>query len=140
MSSGPLVGWGLALRLGQPLGQDPDHLRRCFGPYLGPRVRQVVLHGGVREAEPVGGFLLRPGAEDGGHNDELTICGASGGAAVPHASRLAAASHGCVPRLGDLLRGRAPVLGDRGTRWYSDVGSERVLEAPSTRGAPLILG
>ncbi len=100
MSSGPLVGWGLALRLGQPLGQDPDHLRRCFGPYLGPRVRQVVLHGGVREAEPVGGFLLRPGAEDGGHNDELAVGRPSSLSADSHANRRAAASHSSRPSIG----------------------------------------
>ena len=36
------------LRLRQPRAQDPDELRCRLRPHLGPRVRQVVLHGRVR--------------------------------------------------------------------------------------------
>ena len=40
-------------------------------PNLGPGVRQVVLDGRVREAEAVGGGLLRSGRDDGGDYREL---------------------------------------------------------------------
>ena len=47
------------LRLRQPRRQDPHELRRRLRPHIGPGVRQVVLHGRVRQAEPVGGFRRR---------------------------------------------------------------------------------
>ena len=69
--------------------QDPHELRRRRRAHLGPGVRQVRLDGRVRQAEAVRGRLLRPGLEDRGDHDDLSVCRASGGA-VPHASRLAA--------------------------------------------------
>ena len=56
---------GCALGLGQPRGEDPHELRRCRRPHLGPRIREVVLDGRVRQAQSVSGRLLRPGHEDG---------------------------------------------------------------------------
>jgi hypothetical protein len=53
-----LVG---ALGLGQPRSEDPHQLRHRLRAHLGPRVCQVVLDGRVRQAEAVGGRLLRPG-------------------------------------------------------------------------------
>jgi|GEM_PF-4518271 len=61
---------------------------------------EVVLDGRVRQAEPVRGLLLGPGTDHRGHDDDLSICGASGGAAGCHASRLAAASHSSRPSIG----------------------------------------
>jgi hypothetical protein len=77
----PLVRWGHAFGLGQPRGQDPDQLRRRHSPNLGPGVGQVVLDGRVRQAEAVGGRLLRPGGKYRGHDHDLTARGASGGTA-----------------------------------------------------------
>lgn len=62
-------------------------------PTLDRALDQVVLDGRVRQAEAVGGGLIRPGVEDGRHDQDLSVCGASGEPAVPHASRLATASH-----------------------------------------------
>ena len=50
---------------------------------IGPRVRQLVLDGQVREAEAVGGSLLRPGDEDRGNDPDLAVRGALGGAGRP---------------------------------------------------------
>ena len=52
-----VVRLGHALGLGQSRGQDPHELCRRRRPHLGPGVRQVVLHGRVRQAEAVGGCL-----------------------------------------------------------------------------------
>jgi hypothetical protein len=65
-------------RLRQPRAEDPHELRRRLRAELGPSIRQVVLDGRVRQAEPVGGFLLRPGSHDRGHDDDLAVRGASG--------------------------------------------------------------
>ena len=62
-----------ALRARQPRREDPHELRRRRRPHLGPRVRQVVLHGRVRQAEAVGGGLLRAGGEDRGDDHELAV-------------------------------------------------------------------
>jgi hypothetical protein len=91
------VLWSIGL--GQPRGQDPDQLRRRLGSDLEPGVREVVLDGRVRQAETVGGSLLRPGDEDGGDHDDLSVRRASDGA-VSHACRLAAASHSSRPSIG----------------------------------------
>jgi len=59
--------------------------------------------GRVRQAEPVGGRLLRPGDEDGGHDQHLAIGGAGSGgtAAARHAlASPAAASHSSRPSIG----------------------------------------
>ena len=57
-STRPLfVGLHVALGVRQPRPQDPHELRRRR-PDLRPGVRQVVLHGRVRQAEAVGGSLL----------------------------------------------------------------------------------
>ena len=48
----------------------------------------------------MGGRLLRAGDEDSGDHPNLTVGGASGGAAGPHASRRAAASHSSRPSIG----------------------------------------
>ena len=68
---------GIEIR--QPRGQHSHELRRRRRPHLGPGVRQVVLHGRVRRAEPVGGGLLRPGDQDGCDHPDLTVCRALGG-------------------------------------------------------------
>jgi hypothetical protein len=57
-----LVCLGSAVGFRQARGEDPDELRRRPRPHPGPRVRQVVLHGRVRQAESVGGRLLGSGA------------------------------------------------------------------------------
>ncbi len=62
-------------------GQDPHELRHRLRADLRPRVRQVVLHGRVRQAQAVGGRLLRPGDEDRGDHSDLTVGRALGGAA-----------------------------------------------------------
>ncbi len=86
-------------------GEDPHQLRGRLRPDLGPRVRQVVLDGGVRQAEPVGGRLLGPSLEDRRHDADLALGGALGGRPVgpgprPHAVRPAAASHSSRPSIG----------------------------------------
>jgi len=85
--------------LGQTSSQDPHELRRRRRSDLGPRVRQVVLHGRVRQAEAVGGRLLRPGNEDRGDHPDLTI-GRACRSPFSHASRLAAATHSSRPSIG----------------------------------------
>jgi hypothetical protein len=77
-STGPAAP---SLRLGQARGQDPHELRRGRRPHLRPGAGEVVLHRRVRQAEPVGGFLLRSGVEDRDHDRNLAVRGASGGAA-----------------------------------------------------------
>ena len=47
-------------------------------PTLDRAFAEVVLHGRVRQAEAVGGRLLRPGVEDGRHDQDLSVRGASG--------------------------------------------------------------
>lgn len=64
---------GHALGFGQTRGQDPHELRGRRRPHLGPCIRQVVLHGRVRQTEAVGGRLLRSGDEDCGHDHNLTV-------------------------------------------------------------------
>ena len=90
----------LCPRARQPRRQDPDELRGRLRSDPGPGVRQVVLDGRVRQAESVGGRLLRPDVEDGGHHKDLSVRGAPAGAAISHASRLAAASHSSRPSIG----------------------------------------
>ena len=62
----------LTFWLGQPRREDPHELRRRLGAHLRPRVRQVVLDRRVRQAETVGGGLLRPGDQDGRDDADLT--------------------------------------------------------------------
>jgi len=88
-----------ALRLGQPRGQDPHELRRRLRADLGSGVRQVVFHGRARQAEPVGGRLLRPRLQDRGDDHELAL-GRASRSPFPHASRLAAATHSSRPSIG----------------------------------------
>lgn len=111
------------LEFGQTRRQDPHELRRRLRSDLGSSVRQVVLHGRVRQAQAVGGCLLRPGDQDRGHDHDLTVCrtrdrkGVGDGAIPdgtvaraasttrslgPHASRLAAASHSSRLSIGTL--------------------------------------
>ena len=91
-------------RLRQPLRQDPDELRRRLRAHLGPRVRQVVLDGRVRQAEAVGGRLLRPGDEDRGDHADLAVGRACGGAAR------ALATGAAVSRRADLADTRRPAI------------------------------
>ena len=73
-SSGPLVARrDHALGLGQTRAQDPHELCRRLRADLGPRVRQVVLDRRVREAEAVGGGLLRSGGQDGHDDADLAV-------------------------------------------------------------------
>ncbi len=94
-----LVGLCCTIRLGQPLRQDPNQLRRRLRAHLGPRVRQVVLDGRVGQAQAVGRRLLRPRGEDRGDHDDLAVRRASR-SPLSHASRLAAASHSSRPSIG----------------------------------------
>ena len=75
------VAWIMAPQSMMLVFRDP--LRRRLRPDLRPGVHQVVLDGRVRQAEPVGGRLLRPGDEDGGDHADLTVGGAFKGAAEP---------------------------------------------------------
>ncbi len=86
--------------------------RTAAGPHLRSRIRQVVLHGRVRQPEPVGGCLLRPGVEDRGNDHGLSVRGAPGRSAVSHASRLAAAKDPAGARgrpHGDVQAARHPL-------------------------------
>ena len=94
------LNWALGPR--EPRSQDPHQLRCCRRPDLRPRVRQVVLHGRVRQTAAVGGCLLRAGDEDRGDHADLTVSRAVRGSACPHASRLAAASHSSRPSIGKV--------------------------------------
>ncbi len=71
-----------ACGFGQTRGQDPDQLRGSGRPDLGPGVCEVVLHGRVRQAQAVGGCLLRPGNEDRRDHPDLTVRGALSGMAT----------------------------------------------------------
>jgi hypothetical protein len=66
--------------LRQPRRQDPHELRRGLRAHLGPCVREVVLHGGARQAEAVSGRLLRSGNQDGSDHADLAVRGAFDGA------------------------------------------------------------
>jgi len=59
-----------------------------------------MLDGGVRQAESVRGRLLRPGQDNRGRDDDLSVGSATRRSAVAHASRLAAASHSSRPSIG----------------------------------------
>ena len=69
----------LGRRLRAPAAAPPGSTRaaRSSSPPLGPGVRRVVLDGRVREAEAVGGRLLRSGDEDRRNHDDLTVGGGS---------------------------------------------------------------
>jgi hypothetical protein len=77
--------------------QDPHELRRRLRPWA--ERCQVVLDGRRRQPEAVRGGLLRAGDEDRRHDQDLSVSGASGGAAGSHASRVAAASHSSRPSI-----------------------------------------
>jgi len=90
--------------LRQPRSQDPHELRRRRRPHLQPRIRQVVLDGRVRQAEAVGGGLLRPGR---GAREPVWI-----GPARRHAVKGAGgALRFLFGRLGHAARGRGPRSG-----------------------------
>jgi len=59
--------------LGQPRAEDPHELRGRRRPHLGPRTRQVVLDGRVRQPQAVGGSRLCPGIEDCRRDDDLAV-------------------------------------------------------------------
>ena len=97
--------WAMPSGPGSRGAEDPHELRRGRRPHLGPRVRQVVLHGRVRQAEAVGGGLLRPGDEDGGNHADLAVGGALGGVATAGASCAAQPVEGLrrLPRAGIVI-------------------------------------
>jgi hypothetical protein len=100
------------LGLGETRGEQPDELRRRRRPHLRPRLRQVVLHGRVRQAEAVGGRLLRSGDQDGGDHADLAVGRAPGGAArrlAGHALR--SQSNGSGGSASRIVTGRAVVAG-----------------------------
>ena len=85
-----VVPFGRSLAFRQARPEDPHQLRRRLRPDLCSGVRQVVLHGRVREAESVGRRLVRAGDEDRGDHSDFTVRGALGwaaGAAARHALR-----------------------------------------------------
>ena len=71
LRSGPAI-CSLRPHLQAPAAAKPgtNELRRRRRPNLRPRIRQVVLHRRVRQAEPVGGRLLGPG---GGARESVWI-------------------------------------------------------------------
>jgi hypothetical protein len=108
-----LVRVSSALGFGQARGQDPHELRRRLRPHPGPRVRQVVLQGRVRQAEAMGGCLLRPGDEDRGDHPDLTVSGALGGAYEP------GDGEGAGPKVHALLGGKFALSATSPSGWRS---------------------
>ncbi len=98
------------LRPRQPLRQDPHKLRGCRSSHLRPRIRQVVLHGRVRQAEAMRGRLLRPGGKHGRNNHDLAVGGALGGVGEV-VSSCAPEPVGRLRRLGEPHRDRMVVGG-----------------------------
>ena len=67
------------------------------------------LHGGVRQAEPVGGGLLRAGDEDGCDHPDLSLRSASGWVAVPASHALWSQSQGSGGSARRIVIGRSVV-------------------------------
>ena len=82
-------------------------------PNLAPRVRQVVLHGRVRQAQAVRGRLLRPGDQDGGDHADLAVGGPCGGAGRPSRHALRSQSKGSGGSASRMVTGRSVVAGLR---------------------------
>ena len=98
--------------LRQPSGHDPHELGRRRRPDLRPCARQVVLDGRVRQPEPVGGCLLRPGCDDSGDHGELAVRGASSGATGrPAGHALLSQSTGSGSSASRIVIGRSLVAG-----------------------------
>jgi hypothetical protein len=101
-----------SVRLRQPWGEDPYELCRGLRSHFRPSIRQVVLHGRVRQAEAVRGRLLRSGDEDGGNDTNLTVRGAFGRATRrPSRHALRSQSNGSGGSASRIVIGRSVVAG-----------------------------
>ena len=137
-----------ALGLGQSRCQDPHQLRRRRRAHPGPRVRQPVLDRRVRQAEAMGGRLLRASGQDRCHHPDLAVGGALGDRPIspdagPHASPLRRRDPS-IPTLDRDLEGcwRAPTTlrashcheSQHGREMSRDIGATcvtRSLETPA---------
>jgi hypothetical protein len=89
---------------GKTRGQNPHELRGRGCPHLRPDVRQVVLARRVRQAQAVGGGLLRPGSQYGCDHADFTLDRAFGGAARTAEASCAADQVARLGRLGEAHR------------------------------------